>query len=54
MAKKQVQLCVNCGERPALPSVGTAPLCAMCSPKVNKRGVRMTGEKKGKTASKSL
>lgn len=45
---KKPQLCVNCGERPALPSVGVAPLCDVCSPKANKRGVKVTGPKKPK------
>jgi hypothetical protein len=45
---KQPQLCVNCGERPAMSSIGTAPLCDVCSPKASKRGVKLNGGKKPK------
>jgi len=40
-----MQLCLNCGERPAVtPKDGkTVPLCAVCAPKAGgSRGVKMT------------
>jgi hypothetical protein len=42
------QMCLNCGERPAISSGGkTVPLCAVCTPKAgNSRGVKMTAPKK--------
>lgn len=46
---KESQLCLNCGERPAMSCIGTVPLCSVCSPKASKRGVRVTGETKPKT-----
>jgi hypothetical protein len=42
------QLCLNCGERPAVASHGgkTAPLCEVCSPKAGaSRGVKMAPKK---------
>ena len=48
---KELQLCVNCGERPAMSSIGTVPLCEVCSSKTSKRGVKVVGKpKKPKTA----
>lgn len=44
------QICLNCGERPALPKNGkTVPLCEVCAPMAgNSRGVKMTTPKKPK------
>jgi DNA-directed RNA polymerase subunit RPC12/RpoP len=39
------QMCLNCGEKPAVPQPGgkTAPLCAECGSKISgSRGVKMT------------
>jgi hypothetical protein len=44
------QMCLNCGERPALPKNGkTVPLCSVCAPKAGSpRGVNMSAPKKPK------
>jgi hypothetical protein len=54
MSNEDPQMCLNCGERQAMSCIGTVPLCSVCSPKTNKRGVKMTVKKsKAKTAATS-
>jgi hypothetical protein len=42
MAKKEPQMCLACGERPASPSSGTVSLCSHCQSlaKGSERGVK--------------
>lgn len=43
----ETQMCLNCGENPAVPGGGTVPLCAGCKSQVNdKRGVKFSNPPK--------
>ena len=54
MAKKEPQMCLSCGERPASPSSGTVALCGRCQAlaKGSERGVEhgTKGRRKPKSA----
>ena len=47
MSKKDKQMCLACGERPASPSAGTVDLCSRCQAlaKGKERGVEHGGRK---------
>ncbi len=51
MAKSPSELCVNCGERPAVPGKATVALCSVCKGLASgkERGVKMTAPKAPKS-----